>query len=131
MKRFLRWPILTILAVLVLAACLPALLSVVHATKTSAAHAAGNNTPSIFMPDVIHAYDTVTVTGQGFLPDDQVYLSVPYWVNPFGKIPCDGSGNCYGTVTIPPVGTQGMVQITGTNRGGLSAQVTVTALPGL
>ena len=131
MKTFLRWPVLIILAVLALAACFPTLLSVVHATKTSAVHAAGNNTPAISMPDVIHPYDAVTVTGQGFLPDDQVYLSVPYWVNPFGKIPCDGSGNCSGTVTIPPLGTQGMVQVTGTNEGGLTAQITVTALPGI
>ncbi len=131
MKRLLRWPVLVILAVLVLAACFPAILSVVHATKTSAAHAAGNNTPSISLPDVIHPYDVVTVTAHGFLPDDHVYLSVPNFSNPFSNIPCDGSGNCSGTVTIPPLGIQGMVQVTGSNEGGLSAQVTVTALPGI
>ncbi len=131
MKTFLRWPTVTILAVLVLAACLPALLNVLHATKTSAAHATGNNTPTISLPDVIHAYDTVTVTGQGFLPDDRVFILASNLYNPFGTISCDGNGNCSGSVTIPALGTQGMNQIIGEDQSGLSAQTTVTDLPGI
>ncbi|MEO8971346.1 MAG: hypothetical protein ABI406_07090, partial [Ktedonobacteraceae bacterium] len=131
MKRFLRWPTVTILAVLMLAACIPAILNVVHATKTSSAHAAGNNTPTISLPDVIHAYDTVTVTGQGFLPDDEVYIYATNRYSPFGIIRCDGSGNCSGTVTIPALGTQGTDQIIGSDQSSLSAQMTVTNLPGI
>jgi hypothetical protein len=130
-KKFFRWSTLTILSVLVLAVCIPALLTVLHAARPSVAHATGNTAPTISLPGVIHAYDMVEVTGQGFLANDQVYLSLANSWGSFASIPCDNSGNCSGTVTIPSLGPQGMYSIVGADQSGLSAQTMVTVLPGL
>ncbi len=99
MNKFIRWPVWVILAALVVAALVPA-IAIVHGGRTSAARAAGT-TPTITVPAILHPFDTVTITGQGFAPYDNVDIALNWSYNPIGGIKCDGNGNCSGQVTIP------------------------------
>lgn len=131
MKKLLRWPTWTVLAALALAALVPA-VTILHAGKSSAAHAAGNN-PTISMPDIVHPFDTVTITGQGFYPGDIVSITIDNPYNyPLVSLSCNSSGNCSGVATIPNTNVaQGTHQVIGTDNSGLSAQLPVTFLPGI
>ncbi len=131
MKKLLRWPTLIVLAAFALAALVPA-VTILHAGKSSAAHAAGNN-PTISMPDIVHPFDTVTITGQGFYPGDTVSITIDNPYNyPLVSLSCDSSGNCSGVATIPNTNVaQGIHQVIGTDSSGLSAQLPVTFLPGI
>ena len=130
MNKFIRWPVWVILAALVVAALVPA-IAIVHGGRTSAAHAAGT-TPTITVPAILHPFDTVTITGQGFAPYDDVQIALNWSNNPIGGIKCDGNGNCSGQVTIPYSGVpQGTYQVLATGSTGLTTQVGTTILPGV
>ena len=130
MKRFFRWPVLVILAVLVIAAMIPA-LAVFHVGKLNAARAAGSG-PTISLPDIVHPFDTVTITGQGFAPDDHVGIGVDYPGYFIGFLACDNTGNCSGQVTMPYQNiVQGTHEIFGVASSGLVAQTSVVFLPGM
>lgn len=124
MKKLLRWPTLIVLAAFALAALVPA-VTILHAGKSSAAHAAGNN-PTISMPDIVHPFDTVTITGQGFYPGDIVSITIDNPYNyPLVSLSCDSSGNCSGVATIPSTNVaQGTHQV---NRYGQQRTVGTTA----
>lgn len=130
MNKFIRWPVWVILAALVVAALVPA-IAIVHGGRTSAAHAAGT-TPTITVPAILHPFDTVTITGQGFAPYDDVRIALNWSNNPIGGIKCDGNGNCAGQITIPYSGVpQGTYQVLATGSTGLTTQVGTTILPGV
>lgn len=134
MKKHFRWPAWAVLLILVLTVLGSATAAILHTIPFSAVHAAANTTgPTLSMPDVVHAYDNISVTGQGFAAGDQVSLSLLETNSSYflGAIPCDSNGNCSGMVAIPAQYIpQGMYQVVGTGRTGLSAQVSVTVLPG-
>ncbi len=130
MNKFIRWPVWVILAVLVVAALVP-VLAFVHGGRTSTAHAT-STTPSIIVPAIIHPFDTITITGQGFAPYDNVQVALNWSNNPIGGIRCDGSGNCSGQVKIPYTGlAQGTYPVIATGSTGLTTQVSATLLPGV
>jgi len=116
--------------VLIVAVTAPALaITLERGTKT--AHAVGT-TPSITVPAVLHPFDAVTISGQGFAPYDDVVIDLNWTSNPIGGIQCDSNGNCSGQVTIPYTGlTQGTYPIIATGSTGLTTQVSVTLLPGV
>lgn len=132
MKRFFRWPALTLLAALVIAAGIASLLLATHSIKPSSAHAASNtgNTPTLTLPDTISAFTTVPVTAQGYLPGDTVYLWATSSI-PIATLHCDPHGNYFGQVFIYAFDPQGTYQITGYAMSGRSAQTTTTLLPGV
>ncbi len=131
MKRLFRWPFLVVLAALVIAALIPA-LSVFHTGKLNAARAAGSG-PTLALPSIVHPFDTVTITGQGFAPADTVGISVDYPGGYFiGSLACDNNGSCSGQVTMPYQNIeQGTHEIFGADSGGLIAQTSVEFLPGM
>ncbi len=130
MNKFIRWPVWVILALFAVAALTPAFVFV-HGGRTSTAHAT-STTPSIIVPTIIHPFDTVSITGQGFAPYDDVQIALNWSNNPIGGIHCDGSGNCSGQVTIPYTGnTQGSYQVLATGSTGLTTQASTTLLPGV
>lgn len=134
MKKHFRWSVWVVLLVLALTILSSVTAAIFRAAPFSAAHAAGNTTTTtLSMPDIVHAYDNITVTGQGFAAGDLVSLSILETNTSYslGAIPCDSNGNCSGMVTIPAqYFPQGMYQVVGTGRTGLSAQISVTMLPG-
>jgi len=84
------------------------------------------------VPAILHPFDTVTITGQGFAPYDDVTIALNWSNNPIGGIKCDGNGNCSGQVTIPYSGVpQGTYQVLATGSTGLTTQVGTTILPGV
>jgi len=126
----MRWPVWVILAVLVVAALVPA-LAFAHSGRTSTAHAT-STTPSIIVPAIIHPFDTITITGQGFAPYDDVQIALNWTNNPIGGIHCDGNGSCTGQVKIPYTGlAQGTYPVIATGSTGLTTQVSATLLPGV
>ena len=130
MNKFIRWPVWVILAALVVAALVPAIV-IVHGGRTSAAHAVGT-TPTITVPAILHPFDTVTITGQGFAPYDNVTIALNWSNNTIGGIKCDSNGNCSGQVTIPYSGVpQGTYRVLATGSTGLTTQVGTTILPGV
>ena len=130
MNKFIRWPVWVILAVLIVVALSP-VIAINHGEKTSTAHAAGTS-PSITVPAVLHPFDTITITGQGFAPYDNVQIALNWSNNPIGGIHCDGNGNCSGQVNIPNTGlTQGTYPVIATGSTGLTTQVSATLLPGV
>ena len=130
MKKFIRWPVWVIMAVLIVAALAPT-IAITHERGATTAYAVAT-TPSITLPAILHPFDTVTITGQGFAPYDDVQIALDGSYNPIGRIHCDVNGNCSGQVTIPSAGlTQGTYPIIATGSTGLTTQVSVTLLPGV
>jgi hypothetical protein len=130
LNKFLRWPAWIILAALALAALIPT-LAVSHTGKSPAAHAAGTN-PAIALPTIVHPFDTITITGQGFAPGDSVEITLDNYGYMLGALSCDSNGNCSGQLMVPSSNVpQGTHQVIATSRSGLSAQMAVTFLPGL
>lgn len=77
----------------------------------SRAHAA-TTTPSITLSDhTVHPRQKITVTGQGFAPNDMVTVYLDSLDVSFGTLACDGNGNCSGVVAIPLTGPQGQHMI--------------------
>lgn len=135
MKRFFRWPALTLLAAMVIAAGMASLLQATHSITPSSAHAAGNtgntsNTPTLTLPDTVSEFTTVPVTAQGFLPYDQISLFTSYG-NPSGTLYCDAHGNCSGLLYMNALSPQGTYQVTAVGKTYLRAQANTTLLPGL
>jgi hypothetical protein len=134
LNKFIRWPVWVILAALLIAALVPAIV-IAHGGRTSAAHASGT-TPSITVPAILHPFDTVTITGQGFAPYDGVQIALAYTGNVIGFLTCDSNGNCSGQIIIR-VGwpfqnlVQGSYPVFATGSTGLTAQANVTVLPGV
>jgi hypothetical protein len=134
LNKLIRWPVWVILAALFIAALVPAIV-IAHGGRTSAAHAAGT-TPSITVPAIVHPFDTITITGQGFAPYDNVQVTLAYNGNPIGYFTCDSNGNFSGQTTIL-VGwpyenfVQGTYPVIATGSTGLTTQVNITLLPGV
>ncbi|HET9999851.1 MAG TPA: hypothetical protein VFQ36_03090, partial [Ktedonobacteraceae bacterium] len=134
MNKFIHWPVWVILAALLIVAVVPA-IAIVHSGKTSAAHAAGA-TSSITVPAILHPFDTVTITGQGFAPYDNVQIALANTNNPVGGLTCDSNGNCSGQITIK-IGwpyeslAQGAYSVFATGRTGVTAQASIMFLPGV
>lgn len=130
-KRYFRRPLWVLLVVMLLATLISA-LSFLHNGKSTAAHAAGTTPSLVLSTDTIHPYQTITATGYGFAPNEQVILQLDGWqfVSP---LTCDGSGTCTGRETVPAVaeieGNYPLVGV-GTNSG-LSASVEVTLEAGV
>jgi len=119
MKTFLRWPVLFVLAALLVAALVPTILTVNHIPK---AHASGGATLSLSAP-IGQPGTTIQATGQGFTPSSTVSL---YLGSATGTLlataTSDTSGNLPSTnITVPdqPGGYYGIVASQGS--------VTVTA----
>lgn len=134
MNKLIRWPVWLILAALFIAILVPTIV-IAHGGRTSAAHAAGT-TPSITVPAIVHPFETITITGQGFAPYDDVQIGLASPGNPIGYFTCDSNGNFSGQTTIP-VGqpyqnlVQGSYPVIATGSTGLTTQVNTTLLPGL
>lgn len=132
MNKFIRWPVWAILAALLVAALIPA-IAIAHRERASDAHAA--TTPTITVPAIMHPFDMVTITGQGFAPYDDVQIALNWSNNPIGGMKCDSNGDCSGQVTVPYSGfsgvTQGTYQVFATGSTGLTTQVSTTILPAL
>ncbi|HET9999850.1 MAG TPA: Ig-like domain-containing protein [Ktedonobacteraceae bacterium] len=97
MRKVFRWPTLIVLAVLLLAALVPAVLSISHA-----AHASGNATIKLSAP-IGQPGATISVSGQGFAASQPLSL---YLGGPTGTLlataTTDASGNLPSTtVTVP------------------------------
>lgn len=128
MIKSIRWPTWVILVILIIVALGPAIL-IVNGGKTSAAHAAGT-TPSITVPAILHPFDSITITGQGFAPYDDVQIALNWSSNPIGGIHCYGNGNCSDHVRIPYTGlAQGTYPVIATGSTGLTTQVSAILLP--
>jgi len=126
----MRRPVWIILAVLIVAALAPA-IAITHREGSSTAHAIGT-TPSITVPAILHPFDAITITGEGFESYDDVQIALNWSSNPIGGIHCDGNGNCSGQVNIPYTGlTQGTYPVIATGSTGLTTQVSATLLPGV
>ena len=134
MNKLIRWPVWVILAALIVTAFVPAIV-ITHSERTSAAQAA-STTPSITVPAIVHPFDTITITGQGFAPYDNVQVVLAYNGNPIGYFTCDSNGNFSGQTTIL-VGwpyenfVQGTYPVIATGSTGLTTQVNITLLPGV
>jgi hypothetical protein len=116
--KYIRWSAWVILGTLVVAALVPIIL-IAHGGKAPAAYAAGT-TPSITVPAILHPFDTITITGQGFVPFDDVQIALNWSNNPIGGIHCDGNGSCSGQVNIPYTGlTQGTYPVIATGATGI------------
>jgi len=130
LNKFMRRPVWIILTLLIVAALAPA-IAITHVKGASTAHAAGT-TPAITVPSILHPFDTITITGQGFAPYDDVQIALNWSSNPIGGIHCEGNGNCSGQVSIPYTGlAQGTYPVIATGSTGLTTQVSTTLLPGV
>lgn len=131
MNKLFRWPTLIILVVLALATLLPT-ITILHSGKSLTAHAAGNS-PAISMPDLVHPFDTVTITGQGFNANESVQVHIDNTNNySIASLSCDSTGTCSGQATIPYSNiAQGVHEVIATDNNGLTAQMAVTFLPGI
>jgi hypothetical protein len=131
MNKFFRWQTRVILTVLVLMT-ISATFTIAHSGISTTVHAAGNN-PTISMPAIVHPFDVVTITGQGFNANDSVQVYVDNTYNyPITNLSCDVNGNCSGQTTIPYSNVaQGVHQVIATDNNGLTAQMAVTFLPGI
>lgn len=85
------------------------------------------------MPDIVHPFDTVTITGQGFTANDNVPIYIDNTYNySITSLSCDSYGNCSGQATIPYSNfAQGVHEVIASDNNGLSAQMAVTFLPGI
>jgi len=130
-NKFFRWQTWIILTVFVLV-MISATITIAHNAKSTSVHAAGNN-PTISMPAIVHPFDVVTITGQSFSANDSVQLYVDNTYSySFATLSCDVNGNCSGQVTMPYTNVaQGSHQIIAFDDSGLTAQISVTFLPGI
>lgn len=114
MQKIFRWPTLIVLAVLLLAALVPAVMSISRATH---AHASGNATLTLSAPTG-QPGATIAVSGQGFAASTSVSLYLGSASGPLlGTATTDGSGNLPSTnVTVPDQsgGAYGITAVQGT-----------------
>ena len=127
MRKVFRWPTLTVLAVLLLAALIPAVISISHSTH---AHASGNATLALSAPTG-QPGSTIAVSGQGFAASTAVSLYLGSATGPLlGTATTDGSGNLPSTnITVPdqPGGSYGITAVQGT----VSANAPFSIMPGI
>lgn len=112
MKTFLRWPVLLVLAALIVAALVPTILTANH---TSKAHANGGATLSLSAP-VGQPGTTIQATGQGFTPSSTVSLNLGNGGALLATATSDTNGNLPSTnITIPdqPGGVYGIIATQG------------------
>ncbi|HEY6543154.1 MAG TPA: hypothetical protein VIZ18_19585, partial [Ktedonobacteraceae bacterium] len=133
MNKFIRWPVWIILAALFVAALVPA-VALTHGGRGSSVHAA--NSPTLSAPAIVHPFDTITITGQGFVPGDAVSIFLgkngAIYGGILGTLTCDSSGNCSGQAVMSATGfAQGTYQLIGQDNNGVSAQVDVQLFPGI
>ncbi|EFH80892.1 hypothetical protein [Ktedonobacter racemifer] len=65
-------------------------------------------TPTISVsPHTVRPRQKITITGQGFAPNDTVFVFLDQLYYPLGNLTCNGNGDCSGSVTIPLTGPQG------------------------
>src|SRR6266852_871210 len=125
MQKVFRWPTLIVLAVLLLAALVPAVLSISHATH---AHASGNATITLSAPTG-QPGATIQVSGQGFAASTAVSLYLGSASGALlGTATTDASGNLPSTnVTVPdrPGGAYGITAV----QGNVSATAAFSIVP--
>ncbi|MDQ2903806.1 MAG: hypothetical protein M3Y81_09665 [Chloroflexota bacterium] len=80
-------------------------------SKTSRAHAAIAPPTITVSAHTVRPEQKITVTGQGFAPNDTAFVYMDQLSNSFGTLTCDSKGNCSGSVTIPLTGPQGQHMI--------------------
>jgi hypothetical protein len=133
-KYLLRWPTWLILAAIIVTALIPGLTHL-YAGRPSAAHASSTSISPTLTPStsIFRAYRSIAVAAQGFSPNEtvEVYVDVIN-IFPMGFLPCDGNGNCSGTVSVSEGGTQGSHTLIGVgSNSGLRAQAAVTFIAGI
>ena len=127
MKTFLRWPVLLVLAALIVAALVPTILTANHTPK---AHASGGATLSLSAPDG-QPGTTIQATGQGFTPSSAISL---YLGSATGTLlataTSDTSGNLSSTnITVPdqPGGYYGILA----SQGSVTATAQFSIVPSI
>ena len=91
-----------LLATLFLISLVPVLIWF-NSSRSTGVHASGT-TPTIqFSLTTVRPNEHFLVTGQGFLPNDTIYLDLDGGLSGpgLGSVPCDASGNCSGTLQMP------------------------------
>lgn len=101
--------------------------------RTSRAHAAAATPTITVSAHTVHPRQKVTITGQGFAPNDTMFVYLDQLDNSFGNLACDGTGNCSGSVTIPATSPQGqhMVLAQGSQPGGAVANAPIILSPAI
>lgn len=138
MKKPFRWSLFIVLAVLVVAALVPA-FSLLHSGRTVARAAGPQSAGPTLSTSVgsVPVWHTFTVTGQGFAPDETVNMSLetPTSTNNFlGTLACDSTGLCTGTMTAAPATPvpQGVYTLVGVGEtSGLTAQTSIEIGPNI
>ncbi|HET9919518.1 MAG TPA: hypothetical protein VFQ30_06735, partial [Ktedonobacteraceae bacterium] len=129
MRKSLRWPVLLILAVLVLAALVPG-FSLLHTGMSSKAHASG--AASITLSSAAsQPGTTIQASGQGFAPNDQINLYLNQ-VNGtlLASAAADSGGNLPATsITVPSQPTGQYTVVAMQAQSALSANTTLTIVP--
>jgi hypothetical protein len=125
MRKVFRWPTLIVLAVLLLAALVPAVISISHATH---ARASGNATLTLSAPTG-QPGATIAVSGQGFAANTAVSLYLGSASGPLlGTATTDASGHLPSTnITVPdqPGGAYGITAV----QGNVSANAAFSIAP--
>jgi len=125
MQKVFRWPTLIVLAVLLLAALVPAVLSISHAVR---AHASGGPTITLSAPTG-QPGATIQVGGQGFAASTAVSLYLGSASGTLlGTATTDASGNLPSTtITVPdrPGGAYGITAV----QGNVSANAAFSIVP--
>ena len=125
MRKVFRWPTLIVLAILLLAALVPAVLSINHAVH---AHASGNATIRLSAPSG-QPGATIQVSGQGFAASTMVSLYLGGANGTLlGTATTDGSGNLPSTNIIVPDQPGGANNITAV-QGSVTAQSAFSIVP--
>src|SRR5579872_6308743 len=126
MRKVLRWPTLIVLAVLLLAALIPAVISISHATH---AHASSNATITLSAPTG-QPGATISVSGQGFAASTSVSLYLGSASGTLlGAATTDGSGNLPSTNFTVPDQLGGNYDVDAVVQGTVIASALITIEP--
>jgi hypothetical protein len=99
MKTATRRPAFFLLAAL---ATMALLVSMAFGTVAAPQAHAATTTPTIALSDsTVHPNQKITVTAQGFAPNDTVSLYLDQMVDLYVTLPCDSNGDCSGPLTLP------------------------------
>ncbi|MHB8599658.1 MAG: hypothetical protein ACYDER_22970 [Ktedonobacteraceae bacterium] len=103
MKKFLRWPVFVLLAVLVLAGLIPT-VPLLHADAIGKAHASEiHGGPQISLSPYTNVApgSTITVTGSGYTPGESVHIFVQGYYNQGVMATVDSTGAFTAALTAP------------------------------
>src|SRR5579872_626428 len=126
MRKVLRWPTLIVLAVLLLAALIPAVISISHATH---AHASSNATITLSAPTG-QPGATISVSGQGFAASTSVSLYLGSASGTLlGAATTDGGGNLPSTNFTVPDQLGGNYDVDAVVQGTVIASALITVEP--